>query len=291
MLAPSNYDPNNEFGLQDLSSKISLFCMGFYLEFVNKTALLHYQGPNRVVETMVESIQESLAQRVVEISVELPDDDAQVAGIREVITKLADLLVQKNQSLRIMNASGLPETRLQKDLASLGCTFVKREEIARTKLRAQRQTAKEKAEQMLAELKSKDKRDFPFGLDFKKIYKEADFQIFPDYQEQFLTVRTHLEIELRLKERLNREKKLYASRIMQLRNVAQVSAADELQFRELQRQEERYRQIRSEIYELYRQSAARARMELSVGQDTRLRELEGMKQKLLKELEELQKKG
>lgn len=264
--------------------------MGFYLEFVNNSALIHFQGPQRVVESLVEAVQETLAHRVVQIYIELPDDDAQVAGIRDVMTKLADLLIQKGQGLRIMNATGMPETKLQKDLAVMGCVFTKREEIARTKLRAQRASAKEKADKMLAEISAKDKRDLPFGLDFKKIYKEADFKIFADHQEQFLAVRTHLEMELRLKERLAREKKLYASRILQLRQIAAVSPSDEMQFRELQRQEDRYKKIRAEIYNLYRKSASRASTELSLGQDTRRRELEKIRQTLLGELEELRKK-
>jgi hypothetical protein len=261
--------------------------MGFYLEFVDKTALIHFQGPQKIIETLVQSIQESLTQRVTKIYVELPDDDAQAAGIREVLIKLCDLLLQKGQALIIMNTTGMPETKFQKDLVNFGCQFARREDIARTKIRSQRQSAKEKAEAMLQELKAKDKRDLPFGLDFKKIYKDADFQIFPNYQEQFLNIRSHLEMELRLKERLAREKKLYASRIIQLRQIASVNASDELHFRELQRQEERYKDLRNELYELYRKSAARADSELSVGQDTRRRELEEIKQKLLKELEKV----
>ncbi len=264
--------------------------MAFYLEFVDKASLIHFQGPNKIVETLVESIQESLAQRVSKIYIELPEDDAQVAGIREIINKLCNLLLQKGQSLYIMNSTGMPETKWQRELATVGSVFVRREDIARTKIRNQRASAKEKAEAMLQELKSQDKRELLFGLDFKKVYKDADFQIFPDYQEQFLTVRTHLEMEIRLKEGLSREKKLYASRIMQLKNITSVKASDELQFRELQRQEDRYKNLRTEIYDLYRQSVARASSELSVGQETRKRELEGLKEKLLKELENLQKK-
>ncbi|OQW48455.1 MAG: hypothetical protein A4S09_04560 [Proteobacteria bacterium SG_bin7] len=279
-----------EILLQDLSSKITLFHMAFYLEFVDTAALIHFQGPHKIVETLVESIQESLARRVSKIYIELPEDDAQVAGIREVINKLCNLLLKKGQSLYIMNSTGMPETKWQKDLASVGAVFVKREDIARKKIRNQRASAKEKAEAMLHELKSKDKREFLFGLDFKKIYKDADFQIFPDYQEQFLAVRMHLETEIRLKERLNREKKLYASRILQLRSVAAVNAVDELQFRELQSREDQYKNLRTEIYDLYRKSGVRASSELSVGQETRRRELEAIKEKLLKELEDLREK-
>lgn len=272
--------------------------MGFYLEFIHKAALIHYQSATLAQETLIDALQECLAQRVTEIHVELPADDAQLIGIKDILLKLHGILSKRGQALSIVNELGAPQSEMQKELKRLGCSFTQRaasvderpelieakKEVKVIRERRRQLSAKEKAQKMLEELKAKEGRELLFNLDFKKIYKDADFQIFKDMESKFLEVKTQLEVELRLKEQLEREKTFYLSRISQLKSITDGA----LNLEGLSEAEKSYfeKQL-SQIDQL--RLAKKPRTKLNMGEEKRKSELESDRLQLLSELSALRK--
>lgn len=273
--------------------------MGFYLEFVKKSAIFRFQGSADIAGSLVSVIQECLAQRVTDIYVEIPVQDADLKSIEEILLKLHLVLQRRNLVLHLVNDVGAPTNALHQRMVQKGCVFVKREtlevngplpipqevkqavqEIKVKNIKQRQENTKKRAQEMLEELK-KDDKEILFDLDFKKLFKEADFEIFPELTEKILTVKAHMETELRLNERLSREKDFYASRIHHLKKVTDYDPYDEKDVIALQKKESEYKAILAEI--------RKNKKPAMTSDDGKKKELFAERAKLVAELEALRK--
>lgn len=238
--------------------------MGFFLEFDKNTAIIRFLGSGDTQGSLVDSIQQCLAQRITDIQVELPENEADGKGLFEVLAKLHAVLQKRGDQLKLIHKLGAPATTLEKKLKDLGCAIVAPmepkkiepppvelvKEVKIHKLRQQQSGTKERALKMLEEIKSQEKKLNDFDLDFKKLHKAAEFQAWPEISEKFKEVKDALEVELRLREKLDREKKLYLGRIQHLRKVTDIEAASEKDLAQMRSLEEQYAQIQVQIEEL-----------------------------------------
>ncbi len=238
--------------------------MAFFLEFDKNTAVIRFLGSEDAQGSLVDSIQQTLAQRITDIRVELPANDADGSGLFEILAKLHAVLQKRGGKLKVIHQVGLPVTKLHKELKDLGCAIVAPnvpkviepppkelvKEVKIHKLRQKQAGQQDRARKLLDEMKSQEKKLNEFDLDFKRLHKEAEFEAWPNIVDKFKEVREALEVELRQKEKLEREKKLYLGRIQHLKKVTDVDAASEKDLAQMRALEEQYVQSKVQIDEL-----------------------------------------
>lgn len=240
--------------LQVQTGELHYTNMGFFLVFDKGRAFIKYQGPTDAKSSLTESIQQCLAQRVTNITVEMPAKEAESKDLFDVLSKLQAVLVKRSESLKIKCQPGAAKAKLVSDLLGLGCEIAPEEqdlvEAEVQKLRERQNSTQERARKMLEELKANQKKHNEFGIDFSQLYKAADFQAWPEISEQVEKVKATLEIELRAKEKLEREKKLYTGRIAHLRKVTDVGASEAMDLVKMQQKESELKSYNAEISEL-----------------------------------------
>ena len=242
--------------------------MGFYLFFDGGKATIKYQGPSEAHGSLLDAIQQCLAQRVTDIAVELPTNEAEAAGLFEVLGKLHGVLQKRSERLKLMHRLGGPKTQLIKDLLDLGCEIVAAEEapqpvkvqaedltedlqeIELRKMRHKQNSTKDRALKMLEEIKANQKKLNEFDIDFTKLYKAAEYQAWPEITDNLEAVRAALEVELRQKDKLERERKLYVSRFIHLKRVTDIDAASAKDLAKMHQIEGELNSLKGELSEL-----------------------------------------
>lgn|GEM_PF-5102194 len=251
---PNKFNHPFFLSLQVQTGELDYYLMGFFLVFDKSKALIKYHGPSEALSSLVDSIQQCFAQRVTDITVELPTKEAEIGELFEVLSKLHGVLQKRSERLKLKQDVGGAKTQLVVDLLALGCEITTDEEVLKEievqKLRQKQSSTKDRALKMLEEIKSNQKKFNEFDIDFTKLYKAAEFQAWPEIEGYLEKVSAALETELRLKEKLEREKKLYVSRIHHLKKVTEVDAASAKELAKMHQIEIELDSLKAELSEL-----------------------------------------
>jgi len=96
---PNKFNHPFFLSLQVQTGELDYYLMGFFLVFDKSKALIKYHGPSEALSSLVDSIQQCFAQRVTDITVELPTKEAEIGELFEVLSKLHGVLQKRSERL------------------------------------------------------------------------------------------------------------------------------------------------------------------------------------------------